>query len=334
MRHILTAALMFVVAMGFALVPHVQRTAAQADSNWIEAFDYNAVVDRYAAASNLTVRIWDAATDQLLHTVQIPDPRSSPDFQQLYFGRLIFSPLGDRLAVSLYGDAGGGFVIIDASTGQIALQSSLHVPSVGPIAWSPDGDFLAGIYYYTPMTPVLDGFLGLWDTHTGQEINNYLIGTSPIALDWQPSDARLAFADAADVVVWDVEQWQELYRVSADENGVISVAWSPSRDTFASIGIEDIIRLWDGNTGELQRAIDAGDSGKDVPGVFWSQSGDWVGVAYGQHIEIWDPETGVSVFSYEAEEQIAGVAVLSDGSIIFASVTTVEKLKPPLLATP
>jgi len=184
------------------------------------------------------------------------------------------------------------------------------------------------------MTPVLDGFLGLWDTHTGQEINNYLIGTSPIALDWQPSDARLAFADAADVVVWDVEQWQELYRVSADENGVISVAWSPSRDTFASIGIEDIIRLWDGNTGELQRAIDAGDSGKDVPGVFWSQSGDWVGVAYGQHIEIWDPETGVSVFSYEAEEQIAGVAVLSDGSIIFASVTTVEKLKPPLLATP
>jgi WD40 repeat protein len=324
---------MFVLATGFALVPLDRQVAAQVNDNWIYAFDYSALAGKYATGHyDWTIRIWDATTNDLLHTIQAPNLRSG--FADAFsIKQVAFSRMGDRLAAGLFGDGQGEIMIIDTSTGQTLVEIS-DIPSIGAIAWSPDGELLAGIYYYTPLTPVLDGFLGLWDTRTGQQVNQHLIGTSPVALAWHPFDARLAFGDSGFLVVWDVEQWQELYRISADENGVISVAWSPSGDTIAAIGTEEIVRLWDGSTGELQRAIDAGNSGKDVPGVFWSQGGEWVGVSFGKHIEVWDPETGVSVFSYEAEKHVKGIAVLADGSIIFASGDTVQKLETPLPAIP
>jgi WD40 repeat protein len=298
----------------------------------VVAFDYNALVDRYATAhSDLTVRIWDAATDQLLHTVQVPDWRNNPAFEHYFFSRLVFSPQGDRLAVSFWGHV-GGFVIIDTASGQIVLESSEDIPPVGPIAWSPDGEFLVGIYY-TSMTTAPDGFLTLRDSHTGQEINNHFISTSPVALDWHPFDTRLAFASLTHIVIWDVEQWQEVYTIPADENEVVLVAWSPLGNVFVSFGTEGIVRLWDSETGQLQRAINAGYQ-EGYQGIFWSQNGKWVGVTQANKLQLWNAQTGEAIFSYEAEKQILGAGVLADGSILFASGNTVERLETSLTARP
>lgn len=204
------------------------QEGTQTTSLYAEAFAYNEATGRYAVGytdedTTFVVRIYDALTEQILHTVDIPDPRLNRFFRQLYFGDFKFSPSGDRLALSLEGPDGGGFFIVDVATGQLVLQQPWA--SIWHITWSPDGEFLAGIYHYS-ITEVSDGWLGLWDTHTGQEINQHRISPSSFTLDWHPSDNRLVIADRHYVVVWDAENWQEVYRVPAAED------YETAADTF------------------------------------------------------------------------------------------------------
>jgi WD40 repeat protein len=224
-------------------------------------------------------------------------------------------------------------LIADVATGQILVEI-VEVPSVNTIDWSPDGRLLAGIVASSPVARAI-GRLGLWDSATGEKLNDYLIGeTSPLFLGWHPSEPKVAFTTLGQVVVFDVENWRELYRLPADEIGATSVAWSPVGDVLASVGAEGLVCVWDGDTGDLLREIKSGVFGSEQPRVFWSQDGNLVGATAGNRIEAWVAKSGQQTFSEEIPQQIIGAVLRPDGRLMVAtSRGGVITLETPLSQT-
>jgi WD40 repeat protein len=176
--------------------------------------------------------------------------------------------------------------------------------------------------------------LGLWDANTGEKLNDYFIGmTSPLFVDWHPSEAKVAFTTLDEVVVWDIEHWQELYRLPADEVDAISVAWSPVGDRLASVGEEGIVRVWDGDTGDLLREIKMRAFERGLPRVFWSGDGNLVGAIVGNRIEAWNAQSGRRAFSEEVAQPVVGLIWKPDGRIIAASQDDNNAAEMPLLQT-
>lgn len=324
-----------VVCLAYAPLRWVSKAHAQEGERlYAEAFAYSDIVERYAVGytdedTTFEVLIYDAPTDQLLHTVEIPDPRLNRFYHQLYYGDFDFSPQGDRLAISLEGPNGGGFFIIDVATGQLVLYQPWA--SIWFLAWSPDANYLAGIYHHS-ITGGLDGWLALWDARTGEEIKQHPILTSPFAVDWHPADDRLAFADRNFVVIWDVEAWREVYRVPAADDYVeyvYRIAWNPSGDRFAALSDDDVLSLWDKNSGELPLQIDVGPLGAGAIEMFWSPDSQWIGLSDSNRLRLWNANTGDLAFTHEQEwpSQFYGATFVSDRKIMYVSGYAVESLE-------
>ncbi|HEX2623602.1 MAG TPA: hypothetical protein VHL11_25755 [Phototrophicaceae bacterium] len=315
----------------FALVFSQKPLYAQETDAYITALDFNSAVGKYAAGySDWTVRIWDAETGKLHHTMQPPDIPRDPASALYATSSLVFSPNGDKLAVSFKGDVSRNLIIIlDTSTGETLLEIS-GIPDITTLDWSPDGNFLAGVYVYNPLTRSRS-YLAVWNTETGEELNQHeLSEASSLSLDWHPVESRLAYTASTQVVVWDVDKWQEEYTLTADEIGTTSVAWNPTGDRLASVGAEGVVRIWNSETGELETEIRTDNTEKSYPNVFWNTDGSFVGINHGKRIKIWDASTGALTFSDETPEIITGIILKPDGDILYSSkdIETLETTLP------
>ncbi|HEX3050018.1 MAG TPA: WD40 repeat domain-containing protein, partial [Aggregatilineaceae bacterium] len=213
MKYQIFIVLFVFMVFGSSLMPKNQQATGQVNNDTIYAFDYSAAAGMYATGHyDWKIRIWDAATNTLLHTIQAPDLRPNGQGDVFSIQQLAFSPSGERLAACFYAE-GGAILVIDTSTGQTLLDISESLPTMKAITWSSDGDRLAGIYEWSAIANEWDGWLALWDAGTGQEIRQTLIGGSPVSLDWHPSDDRLIYPSYTGVSVWDTEQWQELVAI-------------------------------------------------------------------------------------------------------------------------
>ena len=116
-----------------------------------------------SAASDNTVKVWDAQTGQELLTFKVNTRR---------FSNVAFSPDSKRLASSsIPPDASGPpgsdeVKVWDAQTGDELLTLKGHTGFVWSVVFSPDGKRLASVA----------GWVGIpwevkvWDVHTGQEL--------------------------------------------------------------------------------------------------------------------------------------------------------------------
>ena len=75
------------------------------------------------------------------------------------------------------------------------------------------------------------------------------------------------------------------------DNSVYSIAFSPNNQQFASGSDDNIIKLWDSNTGECLRTLSGHENA--VLSVAFSPSGEWLatGSSYNT-IKLWDVNTG------------------------------------------
>src|SRR5262249_21361894 len=96
------------------------------------------------ASGDNTVKVWDAATGQELHTLE----GHSSDVRGV-----AFSPDGSRLATA---SRDGTVKLWDVATGQEALTLRGHVQAVVGIVFSPDGHQLLSASW--------DGTIKVWDT--------------------------------------------------------------------------------------------------------------------------------------------------------------------------
>ena len=199
-------------------------------------------------SNDKTIRIWDAATGEVLRVLRPPIGIGSEG--KLYAAAL--SPDGKTLAV-------GGFTTddrrvvniyqISLATGSLERILRGHVNSIAALAFSPDGKRLA--------SGSGDKTARLWNIATGdceQSLEGHTKGIYGVA--FSPDGQQLATASYDKTGrIWSVKTGASEALLRGHDKEVRCVAWSPDGKTIATASEDYSIRLWD-TDGTARRTFD------------------------------------------------------------------------------
>jgi WD40 repeat protein len=191
-----------------------------------------------------------------------------------------WSPDGRHLA-STGRDA--TFRVWDPVTGKELnrLERSGDQENLGLVRWSPDGRFLA----FTAELRMLDSaqqttssVIRILDTASIAPVCELAGHASSIrVLDWHPASDLLASVSSDRAVVWSVVDRQRRITVEQSRLSITEVAFSPDGSMLASVGEDQVIRLWDTERGvEVRRS--EGHGGR-VTGLAWHPASTSIAVA-------------------------------------------------------
>jgi WD40 repeat protein/serine/threonine protein kinase len=300
------------------------------------------------------VRLHDAATGELVHTLQghierVVSVAFSPDGKRLASAgldkhvklwdpatgqevltlrghtdvvwRVLFSPDGRRLA-SASGD--GTVRVWDATPAEEAPDPRTrtlrgHAGIVYGVAFSPGGRHLA--------SASADKTVKVWEAATGKEVRNLRGHTDKVLGVAFIDKDRLASASMDRTVrLWDVWTGQQILPRLQLQAAVRRVARSPDGQLLATCDHEHNVQVWDTRTGKLVRALPG------PLGVVWrvafSPDGKWLATASASGaVKVWDVATGKELQTFQGHStRVFSVAFSPDGRTL-ASGDTDWKVK-------
>jgi WD40 repeat protein len=244
-------------------------------------------------ADSNKLRIWDAATGQLLTEFVNNTGDVHMDAQAA-----AWSPDGEKIAVIVllfHQPPTTAFPpeeaqIWDAATGKLlstyqVAAAALNQP-FSAIAWSPNSKELA----------LSDGTstVQIWDVTTSKLLLTYRGHTTPVqALAWSPDGRFLASASGyPEVQVWNPATGALVFRYQGHSAGVDALAWSPDGRRIVSgsqsaggVGEDHPIQVWDAFTSKHPFYY-TGESG-GVTALAWSPNGTSIASSNGQMVQIW-----------------------------------------------
>jgi WD40 repeat protein len=234
-----------------------------------------------------TVRLWDAQTGQLRQTSPALGSETRPvafssDGKTLAVALYLLSPSND-CAVALFDTQGGRLgaekrrikvpncplsaaalsadgrmlaagsseiQIWDAETGELKHKLEGNRSSMESLAFSPDGNLLAG-------TGHVDGGVWLWDARTGNLRQEIKAHEAPTAVAFSPDSKTLATGGYDGTLkLWDTSTGGAPRRTLDYASGasVDSIAFSPDGALVAcgGSGPDGEVKVWDARTGELR----------------------------------------------------------------------------------
>ncbi len=268
------------------------------------------------ASQDGTVKIWDAASGQLLDTLEIPsdgvlgvqllaggarvllsapppgpyDPQVSMQIRDLTSNRLIvkmprvaaLSPLGDRV-VTIGDDYHDRGALWDAVSGRLITDLDDFVNSA---TFSPDG---------SRFVTTDAGGTAVWDAASGR-----LLRSINEPDDWfaafSPDGRRIVVGNSNNTAkVFDTSTWRPLLTLKGHSGAVKFAAFSPQGDRILTTSEDNTTRVWDAISGHLIDTLR--DLGDEVLSACFSPDGSRVitsnssnGRAVGS--EIWDVYSG------------------------------------------
>lgn len=201
-------------------------------SNWVWSVGWSPDGRRLASGSNdTTVRVWDAATGDLLlsaegHKARVCSVAWSPD------GRRLASGSEDRTVR-----------VLDAANGDLLLQCDGHKGTVRSVTWSPDGLRLASGSY--------DDTVSIWNASSGNLLLQYDgPGGDVDGVVWSPKGHRIATSsDDGTIRVLDAATGNLLQQCKSHKGWVYGVDWSPDGRQLASGSHDKTTRIWDAEDG-------------------------------------------------------------------------------------
>jgi WD40 repeat protein/serine/threonine protein kinase len=264
-----------------------------------------------SGSDDRTVRIWDAETGMVRHTLSGP---SAPVHS------VLFRPDG-KAVVSGSGD--GKVRVWDPETGKEILTVSWSPEAVNAIAFHPGGktmasasldktvriwdvDTVKGLHQLPGHGEVLqaiafnpngkelataggDGMVRFWDPETGNELRSFRGHKSPVNAVSYFSNGKLLVTSGGDGMVrfWDPERGEEILKFPGQEGFAQTIAIRPDKKVLAAAGGDKAVRFWDLDTWkELQTLTGHGGAIRAI-----SFSPDGKVLASGGHdrtIRLWD----------------------------------------------
>jgi WD40 repeat protein len=252
-----------------------------------------------------TVRVWDTATGQKLHSLE-----GSTGAGPIVPFSPAFSPDGRRLASASGAQA---VKVWDAITGQELLVLKGHTGRVLGVAFSPDGKHLA--------SASTDQTVKVWDAATGEELlplqghKGWVVGVA-----FSPDSRRLASASNDQTVkVWDLTTGRESLTLRGHTYGVTGVAFSPDGRRLASASNDQTAKVWDLATGQV--TLNLRRPGYRVLGVAFSPDGKHLASANQDlTVRVCDVVTGQEVLTLKGhKDKFSGVAFSPDGRRLAAA---------------
>jgi WD40 repeat protein len=278
----------------------------------IASVSVNPAGTRIASVSHdKTIKLWDLESGKELRSISNIGG---------YANAVSWSPDGKYL---INGAEDKTIRIWDAETGRAVRTITGHTDYVNEARYSPDGKRIASC--------ADDKLVKIWDAETGKEIRTLSGHTDMIpVVAWSPDGKRIASgSDAKEKTIrlWDAETGRVLQTIPGQGGRIVALVFSPDGKKLASSTLDDkAIKIWDANTGKLLRSIPIEDNG-GVYSLSWSPDGKRLasGAVYGgeddsgNHIEIWNAETGETIRTIWENGAIYSLTWTPDGRRIIAT---------------
>ena len=255
------------------------------------------------------VRIWDANTNQLLHTLS---------GHTEYITSLAWSPDESLVAA---GSADKTVHVWNVNTGGELFILSGHTSTVTAIIWSLDGTEI--------ITIGLSGLenLRVYDSNTGTLISASGIGGGIKAI-WNPDESILGVANVVGIVEFldaaSLEQISMIEVPNWEEGGMgadfYAMAWQPNGGHIATGSLDGTVRIWDIDTQTILFELQGNDSDElaydkgAVVELRYSESGDTLmAISTDGTIRSWNANTGEVMQTTQLGATLYDAALSPDG---------------------
>jgi WD40 repeat protein len=243
--------------------------------------------------------------------VDLGNARRPNDFQHL-----VFTNGGQWLASPYSSTNGSGVAVWDVASGKLIKRLEPPEGGVGPIAFSSDGEWLAGIGYFR---------LCVWDFEKGEFLGEELPGHSAPAhtIRFLPGDEGLISAsDDRTARLWQlghakperiIKHQPEL--IDGRPRSLRGMDVSPDGKHVATSSMDDTVRLWELQTGrEIYKWPGHGRVGYQRFVRFTPDGERLVSWGDDMRVRIWEIDTGKAVTEYRA--QPSGEKLSPEGEVI------------------
>ncbi|MEP6988968.1 MAG: WD40 repeat domain-containing protein, partial [Chloroflexota bacterium] len=223
-----------------------------------------------------TVKLWDLINDQFY-------PRKTIVGHLARIGRLAWSPDGHTLAC---GGIDKMIWLVDVEKGSYRTVLQGHEHHISGLAFMPDGSSL------------LSGggnALHQWDVinmHCMRTVEGY--SKSLYAVDWSPDSTHVIGGGIDKIVtLWNLSDDTLPYSLYGHAGAVCGVGWNPHGKWLASSEWNNVIRLWDTESGICLKTLQYPNDPDNVfYALAWSPDGERLAVGTGKHgVQIFESET-------------------------------------------
>ncbi len=253
------------------------------------------------------VRVWNAATGSLLHTIALAGhPKSVSCLAFSADGRWIV--VGESFAkVEVFT---AKLTLLDAQAGLDVRTLATHRWEIESLAFSQDGKFLVSSNW--------DRKVRLLEFPSGNEVRDFESLSKPRCVTISPDAKTIASGGSdASVTLWEAASGNVLRRLAGHSGDVLGIAFSPDNHRLVSASGDGSARIWNVATGQCLYTLE-GHVGPVTAAVF-SPDGKFVvtGGADGT-TRFWDAATGHSLEALGALSLVWRVAFSADGKYLAA----------------
>jgi WD40 repeat protein len=281
--------------------PSGDRVVTYGEDGYVIVWDAaTGEVSHHLAAHQDIIRsvAWSSAGDLLLSssydgTAKVWDLRTGQEFRviadQGSLAGALWSPSGNRFVTLSWNNAAK---VWDVVTGEELVVLDERNQLLVTAAWSAGGESLVTISE--------QGEVILWDALTGEALQRFGNIGPAFQLEWAPSGHQFATSGLSGTArVWSLSS--PMKRLEIPERSTYAVSWSPDGRQVARAYEDGQIKLFDGQTGQIERVIRSDHQGSF--GMSWSPSGrQLLTVGLDGAARIWDTQSGEPMLSLAGHE--------------------------------